>query len=487
MGNNCGSHPPPDTSNQCLVPVGDRSTMANFCAPISDSQLREQFTAKMSTAGEWGNSQTTGGLCNMDSCTPGLKVPPGSCGNCFGVVGSGLSSERLSFTGDPVQCCFNNMECVDIPSQTENLCFSDTNHNNTCSDGLNGQPNHRNIISTDCQDALFEYCTGTLSTDDPNSTEWMSRWTSSTNNCYDAMMKNVLMETTPGNRIRSCFSPPVITSEVCGLDLPPGFSINSEGYYWATNLVQSVMTKYQNQGFTIGSIPGLPGWNPFQEFLYDNVCCPYPGLCQQGLEDVCVNHDTTRISYNTSLLQWCGCHLREDQYSYYSDKFGIRKECTPVCNRADVIPITGLSGNNVRCQSDVCLIDNISVNIINSSTGGVSFDQVCGSCPSGSCACVVSDTTISIIDSTVGGQVVPILQNCSSLSCNQTNPSLTGPTLIPVPCTEDGPSNPFESYDERVTEAEDQAKRDSMFYTMVGVGLGLLIAFGMIVYANRKK
>lgn len=486
MGNNCGTHPPPDTRNLCFTSVGSRSpSMPNFCAPSGPlgEPIREQFCQNMSTANEWGDPHITAGLCNMDSCQPGLKVPPGHCGNCVGVAGSGLTCERESFTGDAVQCCFNNLDCVDNPTQYEDKCFSDANHNNTCSDGLNGQPNHRNIISGDCKDTLFQYCTGTLSTDNED-TDWISRWTSPTNNCYDAMMKNVLIEIGVGNRQRRCFTPPTPIKGLCGLNLPANFEIDSDGYYWATNLMSEVMKRYEGQGYTLGSLPGLPGWDPFQEFIYEQVCCPYPGLCQGGLNDVCSSHDTTRISLNTSLLQWCGCHLPDSEYQPYSDKFGIRQECTPICNRADVIPLTTINGDNVKCLSNVCLIDDVSVNIINSTVGnGIEFNQVCGGCEPGTCECVVSDTTVSIINSSVGGTIIPITQNCGSISCNQTNIALTGPTLIPVPC-EGQPTNPFAEYDERVTEAQQQASKNSLFWTMFAVGVGLLVGFGLLIWAR---
>jgi hypothetical protein len=249
--------------------------------------------------------------------------------------------------------------------------------------------------------------------------------------------------------------------------------------------MKKVMERYQEQGFVIGSLPGLPGWDPFQEFLYEQVCCPYPGLCEGGLNQVCASHDTTRISLNTSLLQWCGCHLPQEEYQPYSDKFGIRQECVPICNRSDVLPLVGPSGENIRCESNVCLIDNVSVNIINSTVGnGISFDQICGSCPSGSCSCVVSDTTVNIINSSIGGAVVPVLQNCSSISCNQTNIALTGPTLIPVPCDTTQPTNPFVRYDERVEEERKNASTNSLFWTMFAVGLGLLIGFGLLIWAK---
>mgnify|MGYP006966096380 CR=1 FL=1 len=206
MGNGASCDVNPDTSNLCNVNLGERmpDPMPGFCTlqGVGGNSYRTQYCGYMSNAGEWGDPYDNHNGCSYNDCNNVQDIGFGCCSGtlCCGIIGGGLQCTRKSFTGNPVTCCFNDLECSgEDPSSNPDKCFSDTSHQNTCANGVTGAdgtivPNYRSIVSKDCQDALFQYCTGTLSTDDPNSTEWLDRWTyngGGTGSCSYALARNI--------------------------------------------------------------------------------------------------------------------------------------------------------------------------------------------------------------------------------------------------------------------------------------------------------
>lgn len=483
MGTNCGDHPEPDTTNQCSIGIEDKYEMPNFCSyagPAGDG-YRSEYCSMMSTAGEWVFDSRWGNGCSYDDCHPYLDYGFGCCKGCCGIIGQGNRCKRVKFTGDPVTCCFNDLNCTaHNPKDNPDLCYSDLGKKQfACSDK---NPNYRSLVSTDCQDILLQYCTGTLPTDDPSSTSWLDRWT--TNNggpgsCSYALARNMFQLGGTGH----CFDPPVPVPGIC--NIPPPAPIDAEGFFWGQQLVSAAMARYTEQGFAIGTLPGFPGYNPWQDFLYSNVCCPYPGLCQDGLDVVCANKTAQRISLNPAVAQWCGCHLPQNEYQDYSVKYNIPPECTPMCNRAGTIPIVGINADPITCKQNICLIDGVTVNLINSQIGGgIDFDQLCGNCAGAQCSCIVSNTTIDIANSTIGGNVVPINEGCGSLTCSQTNPGITGPQTITVPCDGTGSFNPYAQYEAELAAAQAAAKKNAWLWTLIAVGIALVLIFFIILFVH---
>lgn len=480
MGTNCSTKPEVDTTNQCFVSVGDRGDVDHFCTFLgpAGNGFRNEYCRLLSNGGEWGNAATVNNGCQYDDCRPYIDFGFGCCNGCCGIIGGGLSCERLKFTGDPTTCCFNDLACAAVNSDNPSQCYSDQAKQNACADGNNGQPNYRSVISSDCRDVLLQYCTGTLATDDPNSTAWLSRWTANgggTGSCSYALFRNITAEVCP-------LVQPQPTPGICNIRAP--FPINAEGYFWGQRLISAAMAQYTEQGFQLGTLPGFPGYNPWQDFIYSTVCCPYPGLCQDGLNTVCATQTSQRISLNPAVAQWCGCHLPEGEYQSYSTLYNIPPQCTPMCNRAGTIPIVGINGDAINCTQNICLIDGVTVNLVNSQVGnGLNFNQICGNCVNSQCSCVVSNTTVDIINSTIGGNLVPIAEGCGSFTCSQTNPGNTGPAIIPVACGT-GPFNPYAQYEAEVAAAQATAKKSSWLWTLVAVGIALIIIYLIILFIH---
>lgn len=480
MGTNCGHHDDPDTTNRCGISVGDSYDMRHFCTylgPAGDG-YRSQYCRKMSSGGEWGDPRQVNDGCSYNDCDPYQDFGFGCCKGCCGIIGGGVLCRRLSFTGDPVLCCLNDMACTAVdPNTNPSQCYSDPGMQHTCADGKNGQPNHRSIVSDGCKDVLFEYCTGTLNTDNPNTTNWLDRWTNGV--CPNILARNMFQTGGPNH----CFSPPVPIPGIC--NLPPPYPIDSEGFFWGQRLISAAMNKYQTQGFSIGTLPGFPGYHPWQDLLYSDVCCPYPGLCQDGLNRVCATKTSQRISLNPAEAQWCGCHLPEGEYQNYSARFNIPPECTPMCNRAGTIPIVGINAEPINCRQNICMIDDVTVNLVNAQIGGgLNFNQICGNCEGAQCSCIVSNTTVDIFNSIIGGNVVPISQGCGSFTCSQTNPGNTGPATITVPCGGTGPFNPYAQYDAEVAAARATAKKNAWLWTLIAIGTALVIIFFIILFIH---
>lgn len=477
MGNRCDNLPRPEPINQCAV-NGDEYTenIEHFCtfAGEAGQGYRDSFCNAMSSAQEWGLSKDVISTCSFSKNDFTQEVPFG----CGQPNGSQLQCRRIQFTGNPLTCCFNDLECTDDdPSSNPAKCYSDGDkRQHACANGKNGQPNYRSLVSKDCQDQLLQYCTGTLPTDDPNSLNWLTRWTEGgTASCTYAIQRNMFEVGGSGH----CFTPPEIIPGVC--NLPPPLPLSSEGYFWAQSLVSAAMARYTEQGFEIGTLPGFPGYNPWQDFLYANVCCPYSGLCQDGLDLVCADKTAQRISFNPAIAQWCGCHLPAGEYESYSTQFNIPPQCTPMCNRSGTIPISGINADPIRCTQNICLIDNVTVNLVNSQIGnGIQFDQMCDNCPGGQCSCIISNATVDVENSTIAGNLVPIGEGCGTLTCTQVNPGSTGPSSITVPCGATAGFNPYTAFETEQEAAQESATKSSVFWTVIIVSVCLLIIFFII-------
>ena len=485
-------------ANQCYVPVGTYYAIENYCS-ISDD-YREQFCSSQmgGDSGEWGNAQTISefpACCAMGPSGPDSNIYYGG-GCCNGVSiacgGQGVQCARIGFTGNPETCCFNDLYCTADPTDNPPECYSDKGKTHTCSDGSGNTPNYRSIVSSDCQNPLSDYCTGTQSGDNPNSTEWMNRWQTDSileeANCTYAVYRNILHTGGTGH----CFNPADFKPipGICNIDSP--LPLDPEGFYWASLLMNKVLQRYEDQGFVIGALPGTKGFNEFQDLIFENICCPYPGLCQEALRGVCSKYNTQNLISNPELLGWCGCHMNIEEYEPYSKKYNIQAQCAPTCNRQGVIPITGIDENPIRCTQNICIIDNTTTEIINSTIGGnVNFNQVCGGCDVGGvgqCSCLVDNTTIDVNNSTIGGNFVPIAEGCGSYICTVPNSSSLGPSTIQVPCSDAGATNPFGNYDQRVKQDEERMSFAAGFWTlMIVLGLGFVIIIIALYLVFKTK
>lgn len=471
MGNNCESIKDPNTANPCWINISATYEVPDFCtfAGPAGKSHRESVCSSLSTGGEWEYS-SEGGSCNYNDCHAYQSTSPGCCKGCCGIVGEGAVCERVKYTGDPVQCCINDMFCANVDElQNPPQCYSDLNNGQHTCDHL-----HRSMSSTGCQDVMTDYCLGS-----DGSPDWLERWTP------DGEIQGPCAKAVYRNLTKSCD----YVVEVTGACLPNlETPIDAEGFFWSQNLVAQAFQKFTSEGGVLGAFPGFPGYNPWQGFMHDQICCPFPSLCQGSLQQICENKNTEDLSKNPGEAQWCGCHLPLSEYEQYSVLYNIQPQCTPICNRLGVIPKVGNSGVPITCNQNICLIDNVTLNLINAQVrGGINFEQVCSGCQGAQCSCIVSDTTIDISNSTIGGNFVPIAEGCGSSTCYQTNNTSLGPERIPILCpagVSQG-NNPFATYQATQVAGQQKASKTGWMITVfVAAGL-LLLMFSLILLFSR--
>lgn len=185
--------------------------------------------------------------------------------------------------------------------------------------------------------------------------------------------------------------------------------------------------------------------NPFNEKAVELCSGAYAaapdssvaGVCDPYLLESCKSiTDLDTLKNDITLNQLCGCFLNQDKgsniYLKYYDA-SIPYNCTPVCNFPEVVRPGGGEGGGFRnCEESICVIDDITVNIINSKFGGkFTFAEVCPSSGgAGNTQCYLSSEEITEINSIAKQSGIDLNEACSPCNVYQTN----DPNQI-KPCT----------------------------------------------------
>ena len=126
----------------------------------------------------------------------------------------------------------------------------------------------------------------------------------------------------------------------------------------------------------------------------------------------------------------CGCYLPDEYYS--SDQV---RSCDTLCSNQNTIQYFTSSEQVIptQCITNACIIDNITIESINSNVGDITFNQICPFCRgSANCQCIINDVNIITRNSSIGA--VTISQNCGSSSKCLSRTSFG--TQEEVPCDE---------------------------------------------------
>lgn len=412
-----------DFSNICDNAIGDTYEIPGLCQEVvfDGNQSNVPYCTQISDEWYFDSLGSTCGLSDCDQNFGGAGDFVCCHSGCCNFVARRAVCQRIAFNGDPTTCCLSDIACD--PSDTD-LCFSDFPHKNTCN------PVNRDMTTSSCQSTMLSYCLGEdLPTND---TSWLNRWDGEvilngrtfSQPCVYSINRNLY--NTP--------STPIICNN---FDLT-GLPISATGFGYAQNLLTQAYNKYKSQGFILGVNPGSAGFSQFQNTLL-GLCLQQPGICTGILNNAASGLTTQNLLDLPTAAQIFGCYLPDAEYQTYVDQYQIPKECTPTCNRSNVIPLVAADGiTQVKCTNSICLMDNVSVNLINSQVGGnIQFSQICGGCGasgpnvSSSCTCILQDTTLDAINSTIGGSI-NFEQNCvGAVTCVQTDSS---GNKIQVPC-----------------------------------------------------
>ena len=236
----------------------------------------------------------------------------------------------------------------------------------------------------------------------------------------------------------------------------------------------------------------------------EDACSLNIGLCDATLSTICQGFTRDEISKagenlsdpsNQILYAACACHLPATQYLDYAGiiEEGAYNECDPLCLGPSAIHKGTATGQEATCKETNCVIDDVTINIINSQTGDINFDQICGD-GSGS-NCYFSDINVFEEASTVGN--IDMSQNCSACfvysSDNPYNPTpidcrTGGKPVPPVPTAGPGWSKIFKEIGEQLrgswTNLQGWLHHDpkSTFPIVGVVVLVILLAFVLVLF-----
>lgn len=480
----CTKVTPPDPVNQCNS-QGDTYLIPGLCTMLGRNTNQQWCENNISVVGEWTMSNDPPEVCSLFNAPPYDSEASG-CPFICESTGAVSSCVRSNFLADPTTCCMQDLNCN---TSFPDLCFQ---YGTTGVTQKTCSPETRDITSDTCQDVVMDYCSGADLA--ANDSSWIYRWMNTdgtplgynptgnplNNGCIYAIQRNVFST----------------VQDICGVTGIPGL-INASGYLWSQNLLNKVFAKYKQNGFVFGSLPGTVNYNLFQDFLEANVCSGTgsdlgslpAGLCTQGLKESCSNFTTNDILRNPELANICGCYLPDSEYENYINGYGISKQCTPLCNRSSSIPLANAAGQEIICETSVCLIDDVTINVINSSVkGGIQVENICNNCSRGNfnnggnsdlttCQCILEDLTVDALNSTIGNNLV-VNEMCGSNGNNSLCTTNENGKIVTIPCDYESTDNPIQEYQNEIESAENKSK------TVYWVFVSLILALAFIIFLS---
>ena len=197
--------------------------------------------------------------------------------------------------------------------------------------------------------------------------------------------------------------------------------------------LNNVFKTYYSNNFTITN-PNQPGYNSFQEILLQ-TCADIPGSCDDFLNNFCTNCSRETISNSSLYTRMCGCRAPN-----LPSVYNVSEPCDPLCNKSNSIyKINSITGNANICEADVCVIDDININSVNSNvSGNIIFSQLCNSCKN-QCNCIISSVNLNNLLQNVGlTNETQFNMSCASGTCYTRD---SNDNLIPTDCPKNASVN----------------------------------------------
>ena len=178
--------------------------------------------------------------------------------------------------------------------------------------------------------------------------------------------------------------------------------------------------------------------------------------------------------------------MADIEYEAYS-RFGVEKECDPVCALGSSVHLHDTTTNNpaefIDCTQSVCIIDDVTINILaNSVAGDVTFSQACGSCANNdgsSCRCYINDTNVNAVNSLIGD--VSFEQACGGTPLCYKSAPVAGAPPISVDC-ETG-----EEIETQVVGNSINTNRQTYLWIAAAILISLLILIIIFVTSKGKE
>lgn len=207
-----------------------------------------------------------------------------------------------------------------------------------------------------------------------------------------------------------------IFDQWCNYDCPSTFSnfiytnngllqYNPSNQLQSQEYVNNLFNIYQ-QTNTITDNVNSPEYSPFQNTLLDLCTNPTtPGICDQFLNTFCSQY-TREDAINSPIIgSFCGCYVPPDpNYLQYTSQppnctpgpgCVQQPQCDPLCRRSTTVQKADqTTGEILACSQDVCVIDQVAIDIAQSQVGqGINFTSICPACGVGNtqgCLCIIS-------------------------------------------------------------------------------------------------
>jgi hypothetical protein len=334
--------------------------------------------------------------CGVCSSCQGMEQGSGNglCGYGSGSCSWGgvrMRCKRVGFNGNPLRCC-RRSKAIQGPTY---WCFDDQSKARTC------DPGYRGFSQPSCIGLMTNFCSN------DTETAYKNKWTGTpaTKDCLRYVQE------TAG---QLSFYGPVISGMV-------------ERYLITEN---KPITSLETDG---------TNHDPFITTIL-KLCRENAGACDTILKQKCADVNREQLSNNVNLAGLCGCFMKDSEYAKFS-QFGITRECDPVCALGTSVHIYDTnSGENAKfkeCNQSICVIDDVTINILAGSvTGDINFSQACSSCAgtqgTSTCRCFISDTNITAINSLIGD--VSFSQQCGGTPLCYRSAEVLGAPPVQVDC-----------------------------------------------------
>ena len=407
------------------------------------------------------NYQKSGTCCYQDYASCGITG------------GTNVACMRDTFAANrdvegDIACCFNDLVCEPgreeadrrfaMPGE-DGMNIQTWQHDNKCfrsgqdDDMRTCNPESRNLGGSYCRNVIEPYCTGEKLF--PGVDKWETAWGDTPVDVnrtdfyggkarpiqINGPCRKLLMRQINGIDMQAC------NGDWGNFTISIG-NVNLGGLLWAQKMITKLFEVYHKEYRSPLLGPnedGLEASHSVHGFLYD-LCKKYPALCVSSLKKMCSEVTEKDVVENPIANRWCGCYMKEEEYSKYSNSFMIEKECTPFCARNEVIPLVD-EGNNIKyCQQNICVINDTIIDMV-SSEGDVNFNNLCQKCGenrvsdethgwsipnskgittntrhtnrSSECLCKIEDTNIELTNEKVKG--LNLSSKCGGTSCSDTN------------------------------------------------------------------
>lgn len=392
-----------------LVTASDNKDMGPLFGPVETGIESDAMPLWQNWLNTYSDNEFP--KCNYNSWRDnGVQGSPGCCysgyASCGIVDGMNVTCLRDQFAANEeemgsISCCFNDLVCEEgaenadalfAPAGEDGIVTAWANNDKcyrsgTSQDFRTCKPESRNLSSDFCRKTITPYCTGDKLF--PGQSNWADAWdiTSTINvnegDIYEGQ-SNPVNVTGPCAKLlmRQLSGSYACNVPFSQYQLTAG-QVSIDGMLWGKQMMSQLFENYvQDYGSPLGGVnqDGIDAALGVNNFIF-NMCQKFPALCVDFLTTMCDGITEERLAANPLANKWCGCYMPEEQYEKYnqSASFLLSKQCTPFCSQADTIPLVDSNYEALRCQQNICAINDVYLQYAKA-IGATNFNDICTNC-----------------------------------------------------------------------------------------------------------